>query len=404
MGKVARIWLQAICVWLALCSGGSWADHVVMPPPLPAQQKLVFKQARTPAERVAAARAIAHSYFQTGAYFRAEWWLRRALAFAPDGQIAAALSRDIAAVRSKNPVTVKLHFSIAPNGNINNGYQGSTVTLWDRPFTLSPAARALSGLEVFGAGTFGYRIRRTERAETTIGVSGFGQSYALSEEARKSAPGVSGSDFSYSGVSAQLSHETVYATLPGRTKYRLSIARRWYGGVPWNNQLRATLRHSFGAGPDPGFYVLGDWQFLQSQRCCAGDTRIYGLGGGGILDSPAGGQFGFELMAQTASATVASARFRALRLSARYRFAHAVARPRYTFFASATGRDYPVSIYSVDGRQDLTLSAGVEAVFFNASVLGFSPISRIEYSQTRSNLQLYNRRNWGLRLGWQSDF
>ncbi|MFV2038099.1 MAG: surface lipoprotein assembly modifier, partial [Paracoccaceae bacterium] len=111
-----------------------------------------------------------------------------------------------------------------------------------------------------------------------------------------------------------------------------------------------------------------------------------------------------SLRAQRTRSPEASNKNDSLRLGLRYSIARPVLRTGLSLSMSLEKRDYEVSVYDPDGRQDLTLSAGVAMVFRDVSYFGFAPTLSIEASRTQSNVSLFDRENVALRLGIQSNF
>jgi hypothetical protein len=153
-----------------------------------------------------------------GRPFLAEFWLRLALATAPDEAQEARTLADARAVRARNPWRLEVELGFAPSDNVNGGARtdrlevDGLVSGLPGGLGLSIDAQALSGW----VGTFDLRAARrlresrTERTELRFRLSG--RSVILSEESRDRirAEGeegeVTGSDFGSAAAEVGLGH------------------------------------------------------------------------------------------------------------------------------------------------------------------------------------------------------
>lgn len=366
--------------------------------------KAAFAQARTGDGHVQAARLVAKSYHQVGAYTRAEFWLRRALMHASSAGIVTALSQEIAQVRNQNPAELQLQFSIAPNGNINNGYPGDRVMIWGRPFVLSPTARALSGIEVFAGAGLSYRIGQTDRSETRLGMSGYTHNFTLSPQSRKEAPGVDAADFARSGVDMSFAHRVRHAGSPGVTTYCGWAGQSWYGGSLFTTRTGALIRQDFDLSPRTRWHLLGGAEVQKIHQGTASHAKALSLAGGLTHLDAHTARLDLTIAARVTLSPSPSFANRYLGLTGRYRLARQSNGIKWAVLGSFGLRHYDISPCGPQPRLDRTVSLGGEAIFPSAAVFGLSPVARLEYVQTTSNVQLYDRRGLTMRFGWRSDF
>jgi hypothetical protein len=363
-----------------------------------------FAKATTPQDRVAAARLVASANFRAGRFGRAEWWLRRAFNNAKDSQSEAVLRQEYAAVRQKNPWTTKLSFSIAPNDNVNNGSASETILIWNLPFVLSADARALAGIETSASVDLKYRLSESQTQATRLGLQLYGRTYQLSAAASKAAPGVSGSDYAFAMAELSLTHDRKFAALSGPTSFGLSTGQFWYGGNPYIRYTRATIAQSLQFTPRTGASLQLAYEEQTSILAGGVASYISTLGGGLTHQFANNDTAGVSLRAtQTISPDITSENV-ATQLQLTYSFGKAVLWSKLSLNLSGEKRDYGFSIYDASGRHDLSLTAGINMVFFNASYFGFSPTLSLEMGRTRSNVSLYNRDSTAIRLGIQSTF
>lgn len=360
--------------------------------------------AATPVERVRAARLIASGYFAAGQFGRAERWLRRAHAAAPDAAIHAALEAEIRQVQRQNPLKLRLKFSIGPSDNVNNGSHRSSVLLWNRPFILSQTARALPGVAVFGGVNLNYRLARSKRSETTIGLMGFGRTHQLSQTARQTARGISGTDFSFAQAAISIGHKRRFSTLPGAAAVHVTYAKSWYSNEPLDHSLSLIADHVFRDRNRTrwrSFIGMTRRVALRDQRPV---TRI--LTTGVEIEHVLGNRdlLTLSVLAQTARATEPKLNYSQTRLGLRYGFARAMAGACISLSLAVNRVSFPYSPYAATGRHDTTVTGSATAVFRDAELYGFLPIMGLEVRRTLSNVDIFDRRSIGLRLGVRSEF
>ena len=97
-------------------------------------------------------------------------WLRRASLQTQSEEQSEIISRAYRRVRSVNPWSVNLGFSVRPSDNVNNGADKAIQVIEGAPLIgfLSRDAQALSGTIVSGDVRASYRLHATERTRTTV--------------------------------------------------------------------------------------------------------------------------------------------------------------------------------------------------------------------------------------------
>lgn len=365
--------------------------------------KRAFRNASGDIQRVDAARLVASAHFRAKQYTRAELWLRRAFNNAPAGPAQDAVRQDFALVKQANPLTVQLNFSAAPNSNINNGSSSEQILIWNLPFILSADARALSGYEVSGSVDLSYRLSQSTNYATDLGLTLFGRVYELSPEAARAAPSVSGSDYAFSLAELSLTHIRNFAGLTGPTTFDLTLGKNWYGGDPYTGYGRATVGQKFLVSDTTGIDLTFGYE--QQELLSTGvQSDIYTVAAGITHRLGNKDTLGFQLQQQQTNSDDVTNENTSLRALVNYSFGRPIWGTQVFLNLSAQQRDYDLSVYSVDGRHDLTLSAGASFVFLNLSYFGFSPSVSLETSQTNSNIDLFDRDSTAIRFGVQSAF
>ena len=367
--------------------------------------RAAFAAAPDTTGKITAARLIAAAHFRAKQYFRAEFWLRRAWQLAADnGPARQAVAADFAGLRAANPVSVQLSFSAAPNSNINNGSQSETITIWGLPFVLNPDARALAGYEVFLGAEIAYRLPTTGERQSQIGLRANARSYALSAAAAAAAPDVSGADYAFASAEAFFTHRWQAAGMPGPTNFNASLGKTWYGGAPYTRFARLSLGQEFPLGDaTSGAVSLGlERQISDSAGGTASTIAQISLQSAQRLGN--GDQLRLNLGFETTSSVDVFTRNRAARIGLGYALAQPIWNTNVSFDLGLERREWAVSVYDPSGRQDLSLSLGVNVAIPQATVYGFTPVIKAEARQSESNIDLFDRLSYGLRLGLETRF
>jgi len=363
-----------------------------------------FALAENDNEQISAARLVASAHFRAGHYSRAEWWLRRAMHNADDSALPV-LRQEFAAVRQKNPLTVRLNFSLAPSDNINNGSATETVKIWNLPHLLSPDAQALSGLEMALFVDATYRIAQADNFATNLGFILFGRAYELSPGAKNAAPGVSASDYSFGVVEVSINHARRFPGSSGPSVFALHLGQNWYGGAVYTRYQRFNVSQEFHPGGDIAWQIFSSFENQVSPYNANTPSRIFALGGSVTRKLKNGDGIKVSLQGQRTSSSDPSNEYYALKSGLRYGFARPVLGNGLSVSATLEARDYAYSFYDPTGRQDLSLSGGATMVFPNVSYFGFSPSVSVEARTNRSNVDLFDRRHsLAVRMGIQSNF
>lgn len=365
--------------------------------------KAAWAAADTPGQRYAAALAMAQAQASDGNRLTAQFWLRHAIHTAPDDTARALAIRDFQYVRLRNPVTVDLRFSVAPSSNVNNGSSADYLLLYGIPFTLSPDAKALSGYEMMTGANLTRRIAQGALSSTEIGANLDAVKVTLSDTAKAEAPMAKGSDYDFFGIETFLRHR--FATPDSARKHAatLTFGRNWYGGDPLSNSVRLDfetdwrLSRQLAVGLDLG--AERQWRLDQADRSADVVTVA------GTVDRAfAAGQLSLGAFLRETQSDSTQIDHTALGLSTSYTWARPVAGAEISAGLSAEMRDYALSPYSPEGREDTRISAGVSVFLKQAETMGFAPEISLRASRTDSNISLYDSHDVGLTVGLKSTF
>jgi hypothetical protein len=107
---------------------------------------------------------------------------------------------------------------------------------------------------------------------------------------------------------------------------------------------------------------------------------------------------------EQANAREANSDFAAFRGQIFYATGKPVLGAKLSLTAGLLQRRFPVSSYGPDERRDLLFNAGITVLVERVSALGVMPLTVFEFPQTKSNVALYDRRSFAVRMGFQSTF
>jgi len=368
--------------------------------------------AQDPDERYAAALIMAQVLSSADRRTRAQLWLRRAVQAAPNDQLAQKAIRDFRYVRATNPWSTRLSFAVSPESNINNGSSERSFFLSDAFYQilfggplevpLDGSAQALSGIEYsFGFDTR-YRFSQTATRAHDLTAALDVRVYTLSSEAKSNAPDAKGSDFSFVTYRFGYGHRGINFDRKGEYRLSADVGQSWYGGDEYTRFLRLSAGQSYKALPTVqlGTRLAVERQFGVTTADI--DTLRSDLSLPRKLDS--GTHLSFVLTGAVAQSPVASQEFDEVGLRAQVSLAQPVFGAEVVFGMGVRMRDYDVSRYTREGRQDPRTSADVTFIFKAIDYSGFNPTMTVSASHNDSNIGLYKSERFGVNFGIQSAF
>lgn len=361
-----------------------------------------WQAADTPGARYAAALVMAQARASAGARTSAQLWLRRAVQNAPDDAARARAINDFRFVRMRNPVAVTLSFGIAPSSNINGGSANNTIMVMGLPFTLSPDARALAGTEATASATVTRRVSENSRHRTDLGLALSGRGYRLTRAAQASAPWVDAGDYSYVQAEAFVTHRfTLGEDAPHMLRF--GAGRGWYGGAVLADFAHLDLSRDFDLGGGAGVEV-GLGLDRQARRDVAERSSTTARMGADWSRPLGEGRLSLSVDLRRAVSDAVVIDHRAAGFEVGYALGRPVLGARLSARLGVEAKQFDGSFFGVTGRDDTTLSVGVEAFLPDAGYMGFAPMLGLTARRTDSNVALYETRDIGLSLGLKSAF
>ena len=358
-------------------------------------------------QRYQAARLAAKAAFDAGRLGLAQFWLRRALDQSPDAQSYQDTVVGFRQVQAQNRWRTNLQFSAQPTTNANQGSSADRLIIDGVPtiLTFSGDAMALPGLTYGGAVGVTYVLDQTPKSRTELGLRLVANGVALSDAARRQAPGATNGDYAYQAVEGSLTHRFVLGkSLP--LAATALVGSNFYGGAHLTDYARLQLDLATRlAGPQTlGWQVLAERQWpLSTGR----PVTVLALEGRYDRQLTSGDRVGLQVGLVRQGSRDVNAENLALTARLSYGLARRVGPAEVGFSLCATQRDYPVyfsNIFNRNGRQDLKLGLGVDLTFPAAQVWGFAPTLGLSASHTWSNISRYEQDEFGVRLGLKSLF
>ncbi len=381
-------------------------------PEAKAAAKRIWEDAETDDERFAGAMIMAQVLSTSGQKTYAQLWLRRAVELAPDERLERIAIRDFKYVRAANPWSTRLSFAITPDSNINNGsaYRTSflnyqlTEVLFGEPveYQLTGAALELSGVEFSLGADTRYRFWQSATRAQDLFLSVDYRHYELSQDAKDTAPGVSGSEFDFASVFFGYGFRGFTPGKRGEFSLRADVGQAWYGYDEFARYLRASAIHShiLSKRTRLNLRVAGERQY--GIRTADVDTLKAELWSAHFY--PGGRQLRLILSGALADSPVLSEEFVEMGFATSIALGKVFDGADLQLGLGFRARDYDFSPHSSDGRQDRRLGASLTMIFTDVNYFGFNPTMSLYAQHTDSNIALYENRRLGINFGIQSAF
>ncbi|MCF2904472.1 hypothetical protein L0666_05695 [Octadecabacter sp. CECT 8868] len=366
--------------------------------------------AQTPAQNYLASLAMADVLAQSERFTRSQFWLRRAIQFAPNTQAEQVAVQAFRRVRRANPLAVELSFGLAPSSNVNSGNANQTISFAYLPGVLGeiewlvPAdERPLAGLELSLQTDLRYRIAQSETNRTSLEFGLFGRTYIMSSEARDTAPDVTGESLSYYKVSTGILHEWRPQGSANPYFARLSLSNAWSGGDPYQFEVDATLGTGFTLANEDRLSFSGG---LRHTSRHGSDTEILTYSIRSRWSRTLGNSDVLGLNAQLARATsdTTDLAYRDTTIGVRYDFGDIIEGIDLETSYSEQFRVYETSAYDPAGREDrissLRFDVGVNKVDF----FGFQPVVTVLGRRTDSSVPRFDTEGVQVGLNFRSSF
>ncbi|WP_299045474.1 tetratricopeptide repeat protein [uncultured Tateyamaria sp.] len=362
-----------------------------------------FDIAESQAHRHLAARVLAEALASAGKHTRAQLWLRRAGQLAPTDAAKAAIRRDYAYVRSRNPWAFSVRGGISPTDNANNAPTSNQIEIGGIIF-VNPAAQPISGTEYHFGGTVTYRFPATVTAQKEITVAYDGRRTRLGSEASSIDPGLSNSDFS----ADRLTFGWQGRFRPAGRQTVSDIGTRLF--FDWNGGNRSQTGLALEAGLR---FPLGDQQRLRlrgrlehldrlDNALRTSTTTEVGV----EWSFPVGGKDFLRVdlsVADSASDSAAVARA-TNRLRATYALGQPILNAHIAFSADFRQSLFDRPLFGPERREDSAIGLSATATFAQMDVFGFAPVVELRRERVQSNISAFDTLATQLSFSFRSTY
>jgi hypothetical protein len=349
------------------------------------------------------ARHTAKAALSDGNILATQFWLRRAadVATTPDDYDQTA--SDIRAIRDAQRLRYAVDVSISPSDNLNNGARGGLLTI-DDWFTVGPLtadAQALSGVRGVGQAQLTYALGTAGR--TVVGLRGYGTVNRLTRASQDAVEGLlTGSDLNIVQLEAMITHEL---RLPGGdwpVLMTLAAGDTWAGGQDVGQHVRLEAVTPLSRN-DPIRLTLS------AEAQSPGRNATYALAASfGGQQSLGAGTLLWQFGLRYTQAPRVNQSFSQISSEIGYAFGKPLGPVTLSVRAGGALRDYPeyslVFASVTGGRQDYTTVVGIDAVFQDISLLGYTPRLSLTATSTDSNISRFATQEIGVTFGIQSKF
>lgn len=363
-----------------------------------------WRLAQAPADRHAAALAVAQGLASGDQRLFAQFWLRRALETAPDAQARAAAARDLRYVRTRTRLSLRADLDLRPSSNVNGGTSERILEFQGIPLIISPDARALSGWRGQIGLTGQFRLAESESAKTDLRFGLVERRVTLSDKAKADAPMAKASDYAFSAVELGFDQAWRLDMPGGEATLSATLGQNRYAGADMSRygRLEFGLSRSFEGGYAGRLGLSAERQDRLDNA--SRSATIWGLNLGGMTRLASGDRLHLSLDLRQSQSAASEVDHNAKTLALTWSKAEPVFGAALSFGIDVTDSDYDRSRYSADGRHDLAVGARLGLAFQNLDYMGFIPVMTIEAEKTRSNVAINSSDSYGIGFSIRSSF
>lgn len=361
--------------------------------------------ATTPAQHYAAAVVTAQALASSKDYTRSQLWLRRAAQHAPNEVAGQMVARDYGRLRQVNPLTLSFGAKISPSSNVNNGSANRTTTFEGIPFvfTLSPEARALSGVEASITAGLKYRLSASDRSATHLTFELYSRQIAFSAKSKADAPDARPGDYAYVQASLGLVHSWQPASKNGAWTAGVTYGRSLYGGKSYTQSGQIYLTRAWDLGDKARLSLTAG---AESTEYLASDRHSDSLNFKAVWAKtlPKGSGISLSLGLGDTHASRVTGTFTETSLGAKYTLGEVLKGLDLTMIYQVEQQHYPVAGLISGARNDLRHALTAEFGLKKAALYGFEPVLSVEASRNLSNVDLYDSMAVKLGVNLRSSF
>ena len=342
----------------------------------------------------------------------AQFWLRRAVEYAPNDDLERRAVRDFRYVRASSPWLHRFSFSVSPESNINNGsserssflnYQLSELLLGQPvEYQLGGSQRALSGIEYAVGVRSRFRFHQTETRAHDLAFSLTSRTYTLSSDAKAQAPGAEGNDFAFTSYQIGYGLKGINLDQRGEFRFAVDVGQSWYGGEEYARFLRVSAGQSYKL--QRGRRINARLSHEVQDGVITSDQNTWRADLSYSFRLPSGASVWSNLALATATSNQAADEFEEIGLRTQVTMAKPIFGATARIGIWGRLRDYDVSPHSPDGRNDHRYQADLSLTFNKIDYYGFNPTVSMTAAKVDSNIGLFESNRFGVNFGIQSAF
>lgn len=358
-----------------------------------------WRNAEIPALRFDIAMLAADIQARRENFTSAQIWLRRADQLAPDAQRRQVVGNAFRQVSRRNPLSVQLRFSARPSNNVNNGAEFSEFEFIGLPFSV---AEQLSGYEIATGVSLAFRLSESETQKTELLGDLYFRKIWLSSDAKDKEPTAKGSDFDYGVLTLGVRQQRLIWPDVGPSRATALVGQSFYGGEALARWFEVQLGQTVAQGERGALNFGATMRTEKRLDSDINSSNALGLSAD-VSRRIEGGSFTYGAALKNVWSDSATTDHFATSLRAS-RSWRDVAGMRPTLRGTLEHRNYTEFTSLVDGREDISVSIGLDVVWPDVSFYGFSPQVSAQARRVFSNVELYDRNEYSVGLTAVSRF
>ncbi|MEP3639122.1 MAG: surface lipoprotein assembly modifier [Paracoccaceae bacterium] len=334
-------------------------------------------------------------------------WLRRASLQTQTEEQSEIISRAYRRVKSVNPWSVNLGFSVRPSDNVNNGADKAIQVIDGSPLVgfLSRDAQALSGTIVSGDVRASYRLHATERTRTTVSGRLYVQRVFISDE----TDALENDDFDATYGEISLGHMFALGDRAGDlAQFRLTRGTYWSADDTNYHLLRLDADRTWAVTPKTSLTLGASVAQYSRPGDDLQDSESYILRGRVSHGLENGDRIGFGLTYQQSDSDAVNRRSDQISARLTYGFSKSWGPAKASASLQITDADYPdyeLGFFAVPGgRNDLSAYADLSLFFEDYDYAGFAPTVTFRAGRATSNVGRFETSEFSVNFGFQSKF
>ncbi|WP_299656583.1 surface lipoprotein assembly modifier [uncultured Tateyamaria sp.] len=337
-------------------------------------------------------------------------WLRRAAVHATDEVSQKRIAEDYQRVRQINPFSFRVGLGFRPSNNVNNGADSALQVIDGVPAVgvLSGSAQALDGnIGLFDL-SLRYRLRRTDRSETSVGSQVYVRKVWLSSEAKAQAPDLENEDLGSTYLDNSVTHHFALGAKGNTASVGFGFGRAWSGGDERFDFLSLRGSRSIRLGDRTRLSLTASVEDRASAIHEILDETLFKLGTSVQYKRENGDSIGVSLGFTETASDFSNAASSSQSIRATYGFGKPLGPAKVSTsltIGQADFDDYRVGFISVpDGRKDESVYADVTFFFSDWDYAGFAPSVRVRTGRRDSNISRFESREFSVDFQIRSSF